>query len=238
MSKVYLIGDSLMQDYNIESYPQVGYGTTLRLYAKENVEVVNLAKAGCSTKSFLDQNRFKIVEEMITKDDLLIVEFGNNDEKDSDPFRYTDKDTTFIENLNYFKTKAIERGAKVIFATSPTRRTFENGLIIDSHKGYPQTMVKWCKENELICIDLNEITKDLYNLLGEIQTKKFHLIFGENIYTNFNEGKNDNSHYNQLGCIMVCESFLTSLLDNHPGLMSYFKHPKINKLNFMLLTKD
>ena len=98
MKKIFLIGDSLMQDYNYLSYPQYGYGSIFRMFVKEEIEVVNLAHAGCSTKSFIEQDRFKTVTLEIKEGDLLIIEFGNNDEKINDPKRYTNKDKEFLDN--------------------------------------------------------------------------------------------------------------------------------------------
>lgn len=210
MNKIYMIGDSIMQYNNIFSYPQVGWGQALHLFTKNDYIIEVHAKNGRSTKSFIDEGRFDVVLSRIGKGDFLICQFGHNDEKD-DPLRHTDKDTTYLENLQYFYDEATKKGAHVVFATSVTRRSFENGVCIDSHKGYPQAMLKWANEHNYTCIDLNTITRDLYNKLGEEETVKFHMIFGPNIYRNYPEGKKDNSHLVMKGALMVCENFVREI---------------------------
>ena len=164
MRKVFMIGDSLMQDYNALSYPQFGFGQMIKPFILDDVMFLNLSKAGRSTKSFIDQKRFDDILKIIEEGDLLIVEFGNNDEKVDDLSRYTDKDTTFLSNLNYFYTSTKEKGADCIFITSPTRNEFdEQGHIIDTHKGYPKAMYDWCQKNNYLCYELNEESKRIYN---------------------------------------------------------------------------
>lgn len=204
MKKIYLIGDSLMQDYNYLSYPQYGYGSIFRMFVKEDIEVVNLAHAGCSTKSFIEQDRFKAVTLEIKEGDLLIIEFGNNDEKINDPKRYTNKDKEFLENIRYFYDTAIKNKANALILTSPTRLTIENNILVDSHLGYPETLYKYALSNNLNVIDLNEITKKIYNFIGLERAKEFHLIYPKGKYYRFNDGVNDTSHYNYKGATLIC----------------------------------
>lgn len=204
MKKVYLIGDSLMQDYNYLSYPQYGYGSIFRNFAKEGVEVVNLAKAGCSTKSFIEQGRFKIVVDEIKEGDLLIIEFGNNDEKVEDPNRYTNKDKEFLENIRYFYDTAINNKANAIILTSPTRFIVKDNILIDSHLGYPQALYQYARKNKLNIIELNQITQNIYNFIGFDNVKKYHLIYPKDKYYRFLEGVSDTSHYSFEGALLIC----------------------------------
>lgn len=221
MRQVFLIGDSLMQHYNLTSYPQFGYGTMFNLFMKEDVCIINLAHAGCSTKSFIEQNRFKPVIENIKKDDLLIIEFGNNDEKELDPLRYTDKDTTFINNLKYFYNEAISKGANAYIFTSPTRFNIKDDLIIDDHKGYPQSIIKYLSSNYNV-IDLHSITTKFYNLYGLDKCHKFHLIYDKDIYYRYKNGTNDTSHYNNLGALLISSLMIYSLEKKFDKFNEYF----------------
>lgn len=211
MKKIYFIGDSTSANYNINDFPQTGYAEAIRLYKADDIVFINLSRQGCSTKSFLDQGRFKIVEDSISEGDLLIVQFGHNDEKKNDPLRYTDKDKEFLDNLQYFYDTAHKNKALCIFATSPTRRIFENGRIKDTHLGYPQAMLGFCKKNKYICIDLNELTKAHYDEIGAEESKKYHLMYPAGQYKRFPDGMSDTTHYNQCGANMVASIFLTNL---------------------------
>ena len=52
-------------------------------------------------------------------------------------------------------------------------------------------MLEFAKENNYTCVDLCKLTMDLYNKLGEETSKKFHMIFGPNLYNTYIEGKDD-----------------------------------------------
>lgn len=222
MKKIFFIGDSLAADYNIIALPQVGYGSILREYKADDIVFINLARQGCSTKSFLAQGRFKIVEDSISEGDLLLVEFGNNDEKINDPLRYTNKNKDFIDNLKYFYTTASNNNALCIFITSPTRCKFENNQIIDTHLGYPEAIVNFCNNNGYLCIDLNELTKKLYNYIGEKEALKYHLVYDKGIHKRFINGSDDTSHYNLNGAKMIVELLLRELKNKFDKYYDYF----------------
>lgn len=222
MKKIFFVGDSLSANYNIEAYPQTGYAEEIRAYKADDVVFVNLARGGCSTKSFIDQGRFNMVEDSISAGDLLIVQFGHNDEKEYDPSRYTRKEVEFVDNLQYFYDAARKNNALCVFATSPTRMIFEKGKIKDTHLGYPEAMLDFCKNRGYVCVDLNRLTTAHYNQIGEEQAKKYHLIYPEGMYARFPDGSNDTTHYNQCGAKMVAKLFLTELQKEFAQYDEYF----------------
>lgn len=222
MNKIYMIGDSTMQYNNIFSYPQTGWGQVLHLFAKNNWLIDDYAKNGRSTKSFIDEGRFDVVLNRLQKGDYVICQFGHNDEKENDPSRYTTKDGSYLDNLEYFHQEVTKKGAHIVYATSISRRKFQDGKCIDTHKGYPQSMKAWCKKNHYTCVDLNELTLALYNELGEEKTKEFHMIFGPNQYENYMEGKEDNSHLVHKGAVMVAKLFVEDILKGNDPIKECF----------------
>lgn len=225
MKHLFMIGDSTMQYNNFHTYPQTGWGQVINLFCHEDITVLDYAKNGRSTKSFIDEGRFDVVLKKITKGDFVICQFGHNDEKISDPKRYTTPDGTYIENLKYFYDEVTKRGAGFVLATSISRRIFENGVCKDTHLGYPQAMLKFARENNIVCIDLNTLTLDLYNKLGEEETKKFHMIFPAGMYKNFPEGKEDTSHLRYDGAFMVSSLFVNELFKTDSPLKEFFYSP-------------
>lgn len=211
MKKIYMIGDSTMQYNNCFAYPQVGWGQVLHLFTKNDWLIEDHAKNGRSSKSFYEEGRFDVILSKLEKGDFVICQFGHNDEKEQDPSRFTTPNGTYLDFLAQYARLTIEKGANIVFATSISRRKFENNVAIDTHKGYPQAMLNWCKENNFTCIDLNQITLNLYNKLGEEKTKKFHMIFDANIYPNYMDGKEDNSHLVYAGALMVAENFVREI---------------------------
>lgn len=222
MKKIYMIGDSTMQYNNFQTYPQTGWGQTLGLFAHEDVTILDYAKNGRSTKSFIDEKRFDKVLSKLEKGDYVICQFGHNDEKSNDPARYTTPNDTYIKNLAYFHDEVTKRGCGFVLATSISRRKFVDGLCQDTHKGYPQAMFKFAKENNIPCVDLNQMTLDLYNELGEEETKKFHMIFGPGLYETYPDGKDDSSHLRYDGAYMISKLFVKGLFETNSPLKEWF----------------
>ena len=73
MNKIYLLGDSTCQTNNEDTYPQTGWGQLLNLFVNENYEVVNLAKNGRSTKSFIDEGLFETCKNNLKENDIVII---------------------------------------------------------------------------------------------------------------------------------------------------------------------
>lgn len=209
--KIFMMGDSTMKYNNIFRYPQVGWGQVLHLYTKNEWLIEDHAENGRSTKSFIDEGRFGVILSRLQQGDYVICQFGHNDEKKQDPSRYTEPYGSYQQNLLYFAEEVKKMGAHIVFATSITRHHFENGICVNSHGDYPQAMLDFAKEHGFTCIDLNQLTLNLYNQLGEEKSKKFHMIFEPNVYSNYPEGKDDHSHLRYEGALMVANLFVTAI---------------------------
>ena len=140
------MGDSTMKYNNIYSYPQVGWGQVLHLFAKNDCLIEDHAENGRSTKSFIEEGRFDVILNRLQPGDYVLCQFGHNDEKINDPSRYTDAYGVYQENLKYFAKRTEEKGCHIVYATSITRHKFENGKCINSHQDYPQAMLDFAKE--------------------------------------------------------------------------------------------
>jgi len=219
---IYMIGDSTMKFNNYYSYPQTGWGQVLNLFVKENILVFDEAENGRSTKSFIAEGRFDKVLNNLKKGDFVICQFGHNDEKEYDKTRYTTPYGTYQENLKYFADETIKKGAHIVFATSITRHSFKDGICVNTHGEYPKAMLDFAKENNYTCIDLCKITMDIYNNLGEEKSKKFHMIFGPNLYNTYIEGKDDHSHLMYDGAVMVAEAFVREVSKTNDPIKDCF----------------
>lgn len=222
MVNIYLIGDSLTHDYNYECYPQCGMGEIIRRYAKDDVKVLNYAHYGLSTRSFLAQGRFEPIKKAIAKDDLLIIILGANDEGIENPIKYTNKDKEYLENIDIFCSAAINNGAIPIVVSSPCKREFINGIIQNVHKGNPEALINHAIKKNYHYVDLNKLTMDLYQELGEEKTKEFHLIYKPNEYKRYPDGVNDNTHFNYLGAKTIAEVMLMDLKQRFNDYDTYF----------------
>lgn len=102
---IYLAGDSTVQAYSDSQYI-AGWGQYLDLFLDEDVTVVNCARGGRSSRSFINEDRLftntdgtkysftenggKSIEECIQEGDYLFVQFGHNDDasKGSSAYSY------------------------------------------------------------------------------------------------------------------------------------------------------
>lgn len=222
MMKIFMMGDSTMKYNNIFRYPQVGWGQVLHLFVKNEWLIEDHAENGRSTKSFIEEKRFDAILNKMQQGDFVICQFGHNDEKITDPTRYTEPYGSYQENLKYFAQEVTKLGGHIVFATSITRHKFENNKCVDTHQDYPKAMLDFAKKYGYTCIDLNKLTKEYYTKLGEEATKKFHMIFPPNVYSNYPEGKDDHSHLRMEGALLVAELFVRALAKTNDPLKDCF----------------
>lgn len=79
---VFMIGDSTMANKSLEGGNQErGWGHVLGGFFTEDVRVENHAVNGRSSKSFIDEGRWKTVVNKIRPGDYVFIQFGHNDEK-------------------------------------------------------------------------------------------------------------------------------------------------------------
>ena len=105
---IWWIGDSTVQHNRIDTWPQCGMGQVLELYLRPGIPVHNHARNGRSTKSFRKEGLFAPVEAGLRPGDLLLIQFGHNDEKKEDPSRFTSPETYAANLLAYART-ALDR---------------------------------------------------------------------------------------------------------------------------------
>ena len=70
MNKIFWAADSTVQTNDFTTYPQTGIGQVFPLFVKNEYQIVNHAKNGRSTKSFMDEGRLKAIEEKIGAGDF------------------------------------------------------------------------------------------------------------------------------------------------------------------------
>lgn len=209
--KVITIGDSTMQFNSIYKYPQTGWPQMLPLFLKANTVIENYAKNGRSTKSFIDEGRFAHVLTRIEKGDYVLCEFGHNDEKIADPNRYTRPNVEYVNNLKYMADEVTKRGGNIIFLTPICRHNFVEGICIETHREYRLAMLDFCQKNNYLCIDMDELTRKAYTDLGEAETLRFHMIFKENTFMNYPEGKDDHTHLSPEGALNIAKIFIEAI---------------------------
>ncbi|GAA1637586.1 rhamnogalacturonan acetylesterase [Actinoplanes couchii] len=201
---VFVAGDSTAATYATADHPRAGWGQALPVFLHDGVRVVNEALSGASSKSFYDLGRLDRIRAAIRPGDTLLISFGHNDEKITDPARGTDPWTTFQEHLRLYLDGARAARATPILVTPVERRRFTaDGTPYLSHGDYPAAMTALATETGTELIDLTRLSFDLWSRLGPEATKD-HLLWlepGESV--NYPDGVQDNTHFQAHGAIEV-----------------------------------
>ena len=87
---IHWIGDSTVQYNDIATWPQQGMGQALGLYLQPGVMVEDHARNGRSTVSFRAEGYWQAAAARLRPGDLLLIQFGHNDEKADSPGGYAD----------------------------------------------------------------------------------------------------------------------------------------------------
>ena len=209
--RILCLGDSIMQYNDFSTFPQTGWVQELERFFPRNVEFLNFARNGRSTKSYIEEGRFAKVLGIARRGDFALIQFGHNDEKSADPDRFTspDKDAdksenkSFRANLEFFVDEFRKIGVRPILLTPVARRKFDGGVLVNSHGAYPQAIIETAKKCSVPCIDMTTLTSELLQTLGENETRRFYMNFDAGIYANFAGGKDDNSHLRPEGAYEV-----------------------------------
>ena len=209
VKRIITLGDSTMQFNNHIKFPQTGWPQALTRFV--NVPIINFAKNGRSTKSFIDQGLFDKALAEIKKDDLVLIEFGHNDLKKEDPLRYTEAYGSYQDNLKFMALAAKSKGADVLLLTSITERKFKDGILINTHGEYPNAVKGIAKKLNIVCIDLFEKTREKVMHEGEELSKRFYMNFEAGLYESKPEGSNDDTHLRYDGAYMVAKCFYEEL---------------------------
>lgn len=220
--KVFIAGDSTVQSVASTYRPQEGWGKMLSQYFQSDVHVYNYALGGRSTKSFIDEKLLETILEQIGPGDMLLVQFGHNDEKlngvFSDPFG------TYQANLKRYVDGAREKGATPVLLSPVNRRRFNLfHEFYPTHGSYPQAVQELCIELEVPFIDLTELSKEYYSMLGEEESQKLFLYLEPGESENYPNGSQDNTHFNDTGAYEIAGLVVKGMKQIKLPLIQYLK---------------
>ena len=212
---LFLVGDSTMADKTeLDISPEVGWGQVFPTFLTDKILVQNHAMNGRSTKSFQKEGRWQAVLDRMSKGDIVIIQFGHNDQKASDPVRYAPI-PEYMENLRIMTKEAREKGATVIIATPISRRHFDekSGELIPKHTSYPYAARMVAKEMNAPLLDLEEATTEWLIGLGDEASKKFFMNVAPGECKKFPKGKIDNTHLRENGALEVGKMAAQMIVD-------------------------
>jgi lysophospholipase L1-like esterase len=220
--RLFTIGDSTMSNKKPEVYPETGWCQVLSQFFEEEVTIHNHAVNGRSTKSFIDEGRWKLVLDSLKEGDYVFIQFGHNDQKINDSTRYAAPFGAYYDNFKKFVGESRKKGAMPVLFTSIVRRKFgENGKLTHTHGDYPEAVRQVAEKMNVPLIDLQKLTEDWINALGDEPSKKMFLWTEPN--DRFPEGRKDDTHLSEKGATEVARMAVDEFKKKKLTLAKYIR---------------
>jgi lysophospholipase L1-like esterase len=219
---VFLAGNSTVVDQAEEPYAAWGQMIPV-FFQPKKISIANYAESGETLKAFKGERRLQKVWSMAKAGDFLFIEFAHNDQKPGgnhlDPF------TTYKQTVKEWIAEARKRGVTPVLVTSMNRRTFDSsGHITNSLGDFPEAMRQTAKEEKVPCIDLNAMSKVLYEAWGPENSIKAFVHYPANTFPNQVKELKDDTHFNVYGAYELAKCIVTGIKENVPSLAKYLKN--------------
>lgn len=207
---VYLIGDSTMSIKEVKYYPETGWGMPFATFFDETVTVDNRAQNGRSTKSFLAENRWQPVAKALKPGDYVFIQFGHNDEVPTKKTYTTEAE--FKANLVRYVAETRAQKALPVLITPVARRKFDAaGQVEGTHNVYSDIVRVTAREQQVPLIDLDRESQALLQQLGVENSRLLFNQLAPGEHPNYPDGKEDNTHFNELGARKMAQIVLADI---------------------------
>jgi pectinesterase len=160
--RIVLVGDSTVTDKS-------GWGAGFKRLVDEQIECVNFARSGRSSKSFIEEGHW--AQALAGGADYVLIQFGHNDMPGKGPARQTDPNTTYRDWMSRYVDDSRAAGAVPVLITSMTRRNFREGKIHTILGDYAQAVRDLAREKDVPLLDLHRASIDLLNQLGPAESE-------------------------------------------------------------------
>ena len=214
---VWLIGDSTMSKKEVKAYPETGWGMPFVYFFDSTVTVDNRAQNGRSTRTFMAENRWQPVVDAMQEGDYVFVQFGHNDEVKTKK-SYTTEAEFKTNLLKYINDTRSKKGNPILLAPVARRQFDSLGHVVGTHDVYAQIVRDVAKETNVPLIDLDKKGQELLQQFGVDKSKLLfnQLTAGE--HPNYPNGKEDNTHFSELGARLIAEIVLKEVRALHLDL--------------------
>jgi lysophospholipase L1-like esterase len=218
---VYLAGDSTVVDGDNE--PWAAWGQMLPAFFGPGIVIANHAESGETIRSFVGERRFEKIFSTIHSGDYLVMQFAHNDQKPGTGYVPPEM---YADLLRKYIGMAREKGATPLLVTSMNRRTFDDtGHVTDTLAPYPQTMREVAASEHVALIDLNALSKTLYEAVGEAKSKSIFVYADPNTYPNQKEALHDDTHFNSYGAYELAQCVVLGMQQARLPLVNFLRNP-------------
>jgi lysophospholipase L1-like esterase len=226
--KVYLIGDSTIAKKEIKAYPETGWGMPFSYFFDSTVLVDNRALNGRSTKSFIAEGHWQPVADNLQEGDYVLIQFGHNDEVQTKAA--STKPDEFRNYLIRYVTETRSKKAFPILITPVARRKFDAaGKVVGTHEEYSELVRTVAREQKVPLIDLDKKSQEVLQQAGVETSRLFFNHLQPNENPNYPEGREDDTHFSELGARRMAELVLAEIRNLNVDLSKRIVKPVIKK---------
>lgn len=223
---IFLAGNSTVVDQDHE--PWAAWGQMLPVFfAPGAVSVANYAESGETLLAFRAERRLDKIWSMSKPGDYLFIEFTHNDQKPG--ANYLEPFTSYKATLKQWITEAYMRQLIPVLVTSMHRRNFDSsGVVINTLGDYPEAMRQVAAEENVPLIDLNEMSKSLYEAWGPEGSQKAFVHYAPNTFPGQTTELKDNTHFNTYGAYELARCVARGMLESNLPIARYLLPEKAN----------
>lgn len=208
--RVFIIGDSTVANGNDSI---VGWGRELpAFFDTTRVMIINKARGGRSSRTFLNEGLWKEILPQIQKGDFVLMQFGHNDgaRPDAEKFRGSlrgtgeetqevtkpDGSKEIVHTYGWYMRKYIqdtkEKGATPIVFSQIPRNEWPGGKVERVSESYGKWSQEAANQTDAYFVDLNELVAVKYEKMGAAKVKAFF--------------PGDHTHTNRAGAILNAQT--------------------------------
>jgi lysophospholipase L1-like esterase len=193
-----------------------------RFFVGSKVAVANYAESGEALNSFRSARRLEKILSLMKAGDYLFIEFGHNDQKQKG--EGIGAFTSYKKSLQQYISDVRKKGGIPVLVTSMHRRNFDStGHIVNTLGDYPAAVRQTATEEKVALIDLNAMSKILYEAWGNAGSIKAFVHYPENTFPNQKEALKDNTHFNPYGAYELASCIVSSIKKQNLPLAKFIK---------------
>jgi lysophospholipase L1-like esterase len=203
---VYIVGDSTSCDQVVE--PFNSWGQSITRFFKPDIAVANHGESGETFGSSLGAHRFDKVWSLMKPGDYLLVQFGHNDMKS--PHTVDE----YSANIQKVVDGTKKTGGTLVIITPMNRHSFDaSGNVTNSLGAYPHAAYEVADKNKVAWIELNAMSKSLYESFGKDGSE---VLFAQTGATT-----HDGTHHSDFGSYELAKCIILGIQQDKLGLASH-----------------
>lgn len=195
---VFITGDSTVKNEDKDPDGMWGWGSQAgTIFDTDKITVANEAKAGRSTRTYLEENRWERVYNALQPGDFVLIQFGHNDIGDIDRGKARGviacaQDTSHVYRVNkgdkiyneviysfgWYLKKFIddvrEKGATPILVSLTPRNEWPGGKIERRNDSYGKWYREVVAQTAVEFVDLHNISADALDRIGQEGAKAYY----------------------------------------------------------------